>query len=190
MNWNRTPRIPLWLCLCGSLPGCNHSPGVANLSADGAREHSGASSVYFINRAAPEGPASLSKIKISASTTGLIQAEPKGPLALPLYPTEALAAHLGTVTKTVQVNIGMDGRVSSVTSSMLGFSIPTKFDSAFDRAIETAASKWEFNPALSVPLEPGKDGSPIVGDPVPTESSLDAVFTFSGSGVVTSSVQK
>jgi hypothetical protein len=190
MNWNRAPRILCGLWLCGSLSTCNHSPGAASLSANGATEHSGPSSVYFIDRAVPEGPTSLGKIKITTSTTGLIQAEPKGPLTLPLYPTEALAAHLGNVTKTVQVNIGKDGRVSSVTSSMLGFSIPTKFDSQFDRAIEVAAAKWEFNPAYAVPLEPGKDGTPIVGDPVPTESSLDAVFTFSSSGVVTSTVQR
>lgn len=178
----------LWLC--GALSGCSHSPGTAKMPAFGAVEGSGISSVKFVDRESPEGPTSLSKIKITTGTTGIVQAVPIEPLALPIYPADALAAHLNTIIKTVRINIGKDGRVSSVGSSVIGFSIPTKFDSEFDRAIEAAALKWEFNPAWSVPLEPGKDGTPIVGDPVPTESSLDAVFTFSNSGMVTSSVRK
>jgi len=160
------------------------------LPTGGPSQYSGTSSVKFVDRESPEGPTSLGKIKITTGTTGLVQAVPIEPLALPLYPVEALAAHIGTITKTVTINIGKDGHVSSVSSSMAGFSIPTEFDSEFDKAIEAAVLKWEFNPAWSVPLEPGKDGTPIVGDPVPTESSLDAVFTFSGSGVVTSSVRE
>ncbi len=190
MRKNLASKFLCWPLLFGSLSGCNHSPGTATLPAIGVGGSSGSSSVQFVNRESPEGTTALSKIKITTGTTGLVQAVPIEPLALPLYPAGALAVHLGTVTKTVKINIGKDGHVSSVSSSMFGISIPTKFDSEFDRAIEVAASKWEFNPAWSVPLEPGKDGSPIVGDPVATESSLDAVFTFSSSGVVTSRVQK
>jgi hypothetical protein len=190
IDWCLALRITCGLWLCGSLSGCNHSPGTAMLPTGGPSAFSGTSSVKFVNRESPEGPTALSKIKITTGTTGLVQAVPVEPLALPQYPVEALAAHLGTITKTVTINIGKDGNVLSVSSSMMGFSTPTEFDSEFDKAIEAAVQKWEFNPAWSVPLEPGKDGTPIVGDPVPTESSLDAVFTFSSSGVVTSGVRR
>jgi len=41
-----------------------------------------------------------------------------------------------------------------------------------------------------VPIEPGPDGSPILGEPEAAESSLDAIFTFTSSGTVTTIVHE
>jgi hypothetical protein len=190
MSRNTGSKALFGLWLFWMLTACNNSGGIAKMFASRVSEGPGNSSVTFVNREIPEGTTSLGKMKLTTSTTGLVQAIPIEPLTLPLYPAGALAAHLGPITKTVTINIGKDGHVSSVSPSIFGFSTPTRFDPEFDKAIEAAVLKWEFNPAWSVPLEPGKDGSPIVGDPVPTECSLDAVFTFSSSGAVISSVQK
>ena len=169
-----------------ALAGCSHPAG----PGFSASPRSGTSSVALVDRDPPQVPASVEDIKITRSSTGFVKAVPIEPLALPAYPARALAAHTPTVTITVTIKIGKDGRVTSVAPSFLGFSTPTKFDSDFFGAVEAAAMTWEFQPAWTVPLEPGKDGKPVFGEPEAAETTLDAVFTFSGSGFVTSSVGK
>jgi hypothetical protein len=166
--------------------GCSHPAGPGFSEAP----RYGTSSVTFVDREPAQVPASAEDIKITRSSTGFVKAVPVEPLALPAYPARALAAHVGTVTVTATIRIAKDGRVISVAPSFLGFSTPTKFDSDFFGTVEKAAMTWEFQPAWTVPLEPGKDGKPVFGEPEAAESTLDAVLTFSGSGFVTSSVGK
>jgi hypothetical protein len=73
---------------------------------------------------------------------------------------------------------------------MFEFSTPTKFDAEFNQAIEAAVLMWEFNPGWTVPMEPGADGSPVLGEPEAADSSLDAIFTFTSAGTVTTSVRE
>jgi hypothetical protein len=169
-----------------ALAGCSHPAGPGFSAAP----RSGTSSVAFVDRDPAPSAASAEDLKITRSSTGFVQAVPMEPLTLPAYPARALAAHTRTVTVTATIRIGKDGRVISVAPSFLGFSTPTKFDSDFFSAVEAAAMTWDFQPAWTVPLEPGKDGKPVFGEPEAAESTLDAVFTFSGTGFVTSSVGK
>jgi hypothetical protein len=169
-----------------AIAGCSHTAG----PGFSASPSSGTSSVTLVDREPAQVPASAEDIKITRSSTGSVKAVPIEPLALPVYPARALAAHAGTVTVTATIRIGKDGRVISVAPSFLGFSTPTKFDSDFFGAVESAAMTWEFQPAWTVPLDPGKDGKPIFGEPAAAEDTFDAVFTFSGSGFVTSGARK
>jgi len=129
-------------------------------------------------------------IKITKSMTGFVKPQPMEPLTLPVYPAKALAAHTGAVRFAVRIDIAKDGHVTAVSPSMYEFSKPTKFDDEFYRAIEAAVLSWEFEPGWSVPMEPGKDGSPVLGEPEATESSLDAIFTFTSAGTVTTSARE
>ena len=167
-----------------ALAGCSHPQGPGFSAAPKA----GTSSVTFVDREPTQATTSAEEMKITRSSTGVIKAVPIEPLTLPAYPARALAAHTRTVTVTATIRIGKDGRVISVAPSFLGFTTPTKFDSDFFAAVEAAAMTWEFQPAWTVPLDPGKDGKPVFGEPEASEATLDAVFTFSGSGFVTSSV--
>ena len=177
--------------LLGALSACNHHQSRAWNGAPyaGSGRATGAASVVFVDRANPEGPKSLSKIKIARSMTGFVKPQPIEPLLLPVYPPKALAAHGGAARIAVTVEIGKDGHVTSVGPSMYEFSTPTKFNAEFGQAIEAAVLQWEFEPGWTVPMEPGPDGSPVLGEPVASESSLDAVFTFTSAGTVETSVR-
>jgi len=147
-------------------------------------------SVAFVDRTNPAGPKSVGKTKITKSMTGLVKPQPIEPLTLPVYPTKALADHGGAARFAVTIEIAKDGHVTAVNPSMYEFSIPTKYDAEFNQAIEAAVLTWEFNPGWTVPIEPGPDGSPILGEPEAAESSLDAIFTFTSSGTVTTIVHE
>lgn len=146
--------------------------------------------MVFVDRANPEGPKSVSKMTITRSMTGFVRPQPIEPLLLPVYPPKALAAHGGATRIAVKVEIGKDGHVTAVSPSLYEFSTPTKFGAEFNQAIEAAVLQWEFNPGWTVPMEPGPDGSPLLGEPVASESSLDAIFTFTSAGTVETSVRE
>ena len=191
MNSSFSTRLLTGAALLGVLSACNHHQSRAWNGAPFASsgKASGSASVVLVDRANPEGPKSLSKIKITRSMTGFVKPQLIEPLLLPVYPPKALAAHGGTTRIAVTIEIGRDGHVTSVGPSMYEFSTPTKFEAEFSQAIEAAVLQWEFEPGWTVPMEPGPDGSPVLGEPVASESSLDAVFTFTGAGTVETSVR-
>ena len=180
-----------WGIALGALSACNHTgAGFPNwpLFASSGKA-SGSASVVFVDRANPEGPRSVGKIKITKSMTGYVKPQPIEPLTLPAYPAMALAARFGAARFAVRIDIARDGHVTAVSRSMTEFSTPTKFDADFDQAIEAAVLTWEFNPGWTVPMEPGPDGSPVLGEPEAAESSLDAIITFTSAGTVAASVR-
>jgi len=189
--WKFT-RVLFWGISLRALTACNHQ-GYSSWngsSFNNSGKASGSASVVFVDRANPDGPKSFGKIKITKSMTGFVKPQPIEPLTLPAYPARALAAHCGAARFAVSIVIAKDGNVTAVSPSLYEPSTPTKFDADFNRAIEAAVLTWEFNPGWTVPIEPGPDGSPILGEPEAAESSLDAIFTFTNAGTVTTSVRK
>jgi hypothetical protein len=171
------------------LSGCAH-PSTSGVPVTLARPStsSATTDVTLMDRETRGRTTSLADLRISESTTGIVPAAPDGPLELPVYPVRALAAGARLVTVTAVISVDRDGRVTSVGPSSRGYTTPTPYDGDFRRAIEAAVMKWQFRPAWAVPMEPGKDGVPVLGEPEPTSSTVDAVFTFSSTGVVTTGV--
>ena len=192
MKLRKFARALCWCVSLGALAACNHQESNSwnGTSFANSGKASGSASVVFVDRANPEGPKSVARIKITKSMTGFVKPQPIEPLTLPGYPARALAAHSGAARFAVRIDIAKDGHVAAVSPSMYEFSTPTKFDADFNRAIEAAVLTWEFNPGWTVPMEPGPDGSPILGEAEAAESSLDAIFTFTSAGTVTTSVRE
>lgn len=177
----------LWGASLFALAGCSHPGSLPSFS--GSERASGASSVVFVDSAKGDGPAGKEPVTITKSMTGFVKPEPIEPLALPTYPARALAAHCGAVRLAVRIDISSDGHVTSVGPSAHEFSTPTPFDTEFQHAIEAAVLTWKFQPGWTVPMEPGPDGKPILGEPVASESSLEAIFTFTSAGTVTTGIR-
>ena len=176
----------------GAFGACNHRRSGAwdqgALSAGG--KSTGSASVDFVDPADPEGPRSVGAVKITKSMTGFVKPQPIEPLLLPAYPASALAAHIGAARIAVRIDIAKDGHVVGVRPSVREYSTPTAFDAQFNEAIRAAVLKWEFNPGWTVPMEPGPNGSPVLGEPEAAESSLDAIFTFTSAGTVVTGVRQ
>lgn len=119
-----------------------------------------------------------------------VEAEPIPPLATPVYPAHALAAHAGLVTIGVKISVDIDGRVSHVSPSLLTFSTPTRYSEEFEEAVRVAVMRWRFNPAQRYTLrifrtEEG-GGPPREIHRENTETYFDLAFTFTASGTVLS----
>jgi hypothetical protein len=152
-----------------SFGGCRHLP-------------TGTSSFEFVDGPDAPKPQDASQLRITKSMSVFVDAKPIPPLAAPVYPKNALAAHLGTVSIAVKITIGTNGRVTSIAPSFARISLPTRDKNDFDDAIEEALSEWRFEPAQLAHLDPQTADAPVIVGTEATETSFDVVFTFSASG--------
>ncbi len=123
-----------------------------------------------------------------------------GELAMPLYPTTALAHGAGRVVVVVRIVIGVDGRVTDIQDSPRSRSGVGVYAEEFSRAIRDAVIQWKFVPAELQFLEDGKDlngdGKPdykivVSRQTVPVYSDVQFEFRIvSGRGRVATSARQ
>jgi len=114
-----------------------------------------------------------------------IPATPDGPLAVPVYPPAALAAHAGRVTVVLEITIGTDGRVGDVRPGMAGIPFGGPFSAQFQAAAEAAMARWRFRPAELRHIEPREEGGETIWSMVFTEKrelTTEVSFTFTETG--------
>jgi outer membrane biosynthesis protein TonB len=117
----------------------------------------------------------------------LVDAEPIGPLAEPVYPAEALAGHAGMTTIGVHLTVSSAGHVSDVTRSVIGITTPSPFEPQFRAAVEKAVRQWRFNPAEIRTVKRETRGTQTYWSVLrteKTETALDVSFTFTATGGV------
>lgn len=179
MKRDMGPSVRLNLCAVLAVAlaaGCRHAPvGTAAFS--------------FAEPGHDPAPAiDASAYTITKGTSVFVQARPIPPLAVPVYPPAALAAHAGTVIVHVTVTVGTDGLVSDISPNRMAVDVPSRFDRDFQEAIRAALVQWRFEPAQVARLDPGpRGGAPIVVDSEDVEGRLGIAFTFASSGRATSS---
>ena len=109
------------------------------------------------------------------------------PAALPVYPARALKGRRMPVTVGVRIVVGVDGRVTGVTPSLLVFSTPGPFAGEFFEAVEAAVRHWRFTPArvehVETVTEQGFSYQRVTRSEG-QEAEFDLAFTFTPSGKV------
>lgn len=176
-NMSRFARLnPCAVLAVALAAGCQHAP-------------TGTAAFSFVEAGHDPAPVvDASAYKITQGTSVFVQAKPIPPLAVPAYPTAALAAHAGTVVVHVTVTVGTDGLISGISPNRMAIDVPSRFDRDFQEAIRAALVQWRFEPAQLARLDPGPGGgAPIVVDSRDVEGRLGVAFTFSSSGRTTSS---
>ena len=118
-----------------------------------------------------------------------VDAKPVEPLAMPVYPPRALAAHAGDVTVKVDVTVSKEGRVSEMAPDILDFSTISRFHDDFRAAVEAAVSTWRFEPAQIDRLEPKANGQPIIVGSEAQERVFVVSFKFTESVVARPSIK-
>jgi hypothetical protein len=120
---------------------------------------------------------------------------PRGELAPPAYPDDALRAGDGPHRELVRIVIDDNGTVADVGDSPLGASDGGRHAASFRAAVDGAVRRWRFQPGLLRKVGPGNDldgdGKPdyvvtTAQEPVPVY--YDVGFTFAiveGKGIVT-----
>lgn len=110
------------------------------------------------------------------------------PLAMPVFPKNALVARAGLVTIGVRVNVDTGGRVTNVGPSMLTFSTPSPYAREFEAAVRAAVMTWRFEPAYrySLRIFRNREGGAAPQESVreKTETYFDLSFTFTSGGKV------
>lgn len=114
--------------------------------------------------------------------------EPILPLAVPVYPPNALAAKAGLVFVGIRIVVDKTGHVSAIDPSPLAISSSSPFAADFQKAIRAAVANWRFAPAFVQRTEAGKseNGSDemVFKGVEKTEWSFDVSFTFTATGSV------
>jgi hypothetical protein len=156
--------------------GCQHAP-------------TGTAAFSFVDPGHDPAPAvDASAYRITRGTSVFVRAKPIAPLAAPVYPPTALAAHAGMVVVHVTVTVETDGLISDIAPNRMAVDVPSRFDRDFQEAIRAALVQWRFEPAQVARLDPGPGGgAPIVVDSKDVEGRLGIAFTFASSGKATSS---
>lgn len=110
------------------------------------------------------------------------------PLAVPVFPKNALVAKAGLVTIGVRVNVDTEGRVINVGPSMLTFSTPSPYAREFEAAVCAAVMTWHFQPAYRYSLRVFRNSeggaAPQESAREKTETYFDLSFTFTSGGKV------
>jgi hypothetical protein len=159
------------------------------LTGPGCQHPQTSTSFQFVNSSHPAVSGGAQEIRIEATRTVFIDAIPIGPLALPLFPRRAEAAHLGTVTILMRILVGADGRLEGSERNVADFRTPTPFDVDLVEAIKVAVALWRFEPAQIAQIAPQAEGNPIIVSSTTTATSFDVAFTFSPSGRVNSDLR-
>ena len=167
------------LCLSAALGACSHQSPVPR---------AGEGAFTFVAPQSSPGDDIASSAEPKVGTDFAIAPEPIRPLATPVYPSAALAAHRGLVIVGVRITVDTMGRVSAVDPSLAIFSSANSHAGGFREAVEAAVAQWRFVPAQLQHVEAVKDND---GHDVlflrpmgTTDWTLDVAFTFSASGDV------
>ena len=108
----------------------------------------------------------------------------RGNLAKPSYPAEALAGHAGRYVVYATPFIDETGRVTGVSRSLKGISLPNRFSDAFFAAVRTAVSKWSLSPPHNVYWRRDPRGEMTYLRTEALSSTMEVEFTFEESGAV------
>ncbi|MDB6128570.1 MAG: hypothetical protein JWM35_2466 [Verrucomicrobia bacterium] len=175
--------LPGIICISALLSACSHQPALLP-TGEGAFTFVAPQSAPGNDAASSRGP--------KIGTDFAIAPEPILPLATPVYPPAALAAHRGLAIVGVRLTIDTKGRVSAVDPSLAVFSSANSYAGGFRAAVETAVVQWRFVPAQIQHVEAAKsnDGHDVIFlRPMgKTDWTLDVAFTFSASGDVVAGI--
>lgn len=175
----------LVLALAGAwLAGCRH---MAVVPSDGTSTH------RFLEPTPPPEKKLEGTAVAKLPTEQVINPSPILPLAEPVYPPAALAAHAGTATVAVRVTIDVSGRVADVRESLLSLSMPSRFAAEFRAAVDAAVKQWRFRPGEVLHLELVRDPDgdfPRLKSRENVEWAFDVEFTFRADGDVLTRVTK
>ena len=169
------------------LAGCRHT-AVASTSLD-----EGTSSYRFVDPTLPPTKKGGLGVSEKLPTEQVINAQPIMPLATPIYPPTALAAHAGLATIGVRITVDAAGRVADVRPSLASVTVPSSFGTEFRAAVDAAVAQWRFRPAEIRHLELVKD---VGGDfqrvtaREKTEWAFDVEFAFTAMGDVLTRLPK
>src|SRR6185369_10500300 len=120
-----------FLVLTGAwLTGCRHT-AVSSPPIEGTSTHK------FLEPPPPPEKKVEGTPVAKLPTEQVINPSPILPLAEPIYPAAALAAH---------ATIDPAGRVSDVRESLLSLSMPSAFAAEFRAAVDAAVRQWRFRP--------------------------------------------
>lgn len=73
-----------------------------------------------------------------------MQAHPKMPLAVPMYPDIPVSERRNWVTVGVHLNIDTNGNVTDITPSLVCISTPHPRSDAYFEAVKSAVAQWRF----------------------------------------------
>jgi hypothetical protein len=168
------------------LAGCRHAT-VAPAADEGT------SSYKFVDPPPPPAKNGEFSIEESRPTMQAINAMPILPLAKPIYPATAFAAHAGMATVGLHLTVDATGKVSGVRPSLAILSMPSPFAAEFQAAVEAAVNQWRFRPAEIRHLErvkdPGGDFQRVASRET-IEWAFDVEFTFNATGDVLTRLPK
>lgn len=171
-------------CAAYALLGCN----ACHHHVTAPKPDSGASSFRIVVPPAPANQATVLSLDEPVSTERFKDAEAILPLTLPIYPAKALAAKAGLVNVGVKISVDSDGHVTDLSPSLLTFSTPTRYASAFEEAVRVAVMTWHFHPAQHYYFEISPDESGVAKAKLlrkeNTETFFDIAFTFTATGSV------
>lgn len=176
----RRIRLSLVFALVSAwLAGCRHA-AVAPVSE-------GTSSYKFVTPPPP--PPKKKEISIDGPppATQTLNAQPILPLATPVYPPAALAAHAGAATVGVRITVDATGRVSDIRPSLVSLTLPSPFAAEFQAAVEAAVAQWRFHPGelryLELVKDPGGDFQRVTSREK-VEWTFEVSFAFNAPGDV------
>ena len=157
------------------MAGCHHLPNV-----------SGQSSFEFVKKRAQAAKKDYSPVLTGSEPKDIYSpATPIGSLATPIYPPAALAAHAGRVRVVLQITIGVDGCVTSVSPSLAGIPFYGPFTEQFETAAGAAVALWRFEPAEVRHIEPRDASGTTIWAMTGSEKkemATEVAFTFTETG--------
>ncbi len=159
--------------------GCKHAPAPA--------EGTGHSSFAFVDPTVRPPPASSAEKVEPSNRSQWIEATPKYPVAMPIYPKQALKGKAGRSTVGVHILIDTNGHVAEIRPSMLVFNTPGPFADDFRESVELALRQWQFTPARAEYYDIIHEGDTTYTKVTHTETvetEFDLSFTFTEDGKV------
>ena len=124
------------------------------------------------------------KLTQADQTLDYIDARPKAPMPIPVYPPKALAAKLGAYTLFLTLTIDEQGNATDIHPSPSRIELPNAYSEAFFEAARDALQTWTFQPAKRVywRKEPGKEREYLRTEP--DTVTFEVKYTFDASGKV------
>lgn len=149
----------------------------------------GQGSFQFVESAHEPVPQRQATLSPSESVQSVIEAQARGPLIPPQYPSAALAARTGRVLVPMRVVVGIRGVVTSVSLRPGTFpALIPRYDE-FAHAIEEVVKTWRFTAARIVTSRPETATTHGYTDSEPVEMYFDVDFTFDESTGATAAMR-
>jgi hypothetical protein len=107
---------------------------------------------------------------------------PKGELAKPAYPPQALAARPGEVVVYLTIAIDDAGRVTEAIPSWGRVTLPNRYSEAFLAAACNCVLHWRFEPARVAYWERdnGEENRYLSSEAIPSRTDVKVTFTTAG----------